>query len=96
MRIYSGSVWSLPDNYCTCTDKCTEGHVDPDCKVCNDNIENCKGLGNASLTDIPGESASQETSAKPELNIPMLAGGAAALIFLILLYFLKIRKKEGK
>ena len=77
------------ETICTCVFRCSDGNTDRSCALCKDEPEKCKGF------KTPDNSDKQDDGQKkPEFSLKAIAVGAAALLFLILFYFLKIRKKE--
>lgn len=82
--------------FCTCVDRCSGNDIDTSCPVCREDPQNCKGLKSGANPTDTNIQESKDSKSEPELNLPMLVGGVAALIFLLLIYFLKMRKKEKK
>ena len=87
---------------CTCSSKCTAGHVDTTCPVCSVNMSECEGAEakpvqgdpeptNPTDPEQPGE-PSTKASVNPVLVIVLVAAMAGILIF----YFVKFKGKGGK
>ena len=86
---------------CTCSTKCTAGHVDTTCPICSVNMSECEGAEakpvqtdpeptTTSDPEQPAEPASK-TSVNPILVIVLVAAMAGIAIF----YFIK-NKSKGK
>ena len=76
---------------CTCTDKCTVGSVNTDCKVCRANMSECQGK------------ETKPEPAKPADNVPEKTSGGSGIIVVLLLlvlggggalYWFKLRKPK--
>lgn len=81
---------------CTCTDKCTVGAINTECKVCRTNMSECSGKEAA-------ESASQPIESAPAEDTPEKSNGGAGIVVVVLLlllgggalYWFKLRKPKS-
>ena len=88
---------------CTCTSKCTVGHIDTTCPVCSVNMSECAvsevtpvptepGSTEPTEPEEPGGSSGSKATVNPVLAVILVVAMAGILIF----YFVKFKGGKGK
>lgn len=85
---------------CTCTNKCSIGHIDTTCPVCRTDVSKCTGVETVTPTPEP-TTEPEETEPEAETSGGMGGGIVAVLLILGLIgggvfYFLKNKKSKPR
>ena len=106
MALLEESGGQLPENVCTCADKCVVGSIDTDCPVCRVNMSECTGKEAVADPEPEKEPDTAPDKDKPDTDEPSNSGKSTNLLPVLVLvvalagggafYFLKVRKKSPK
>lgn len=106
MALLEESGDQIPENACTCADKCVVGSIDTDCPVCRVNMSECTGKEAVADPEPEKEPDTAPDKDKPDTDEPSNNGKSTNLLPVLVLvvalagggafYFLKIRKKSPK
>ena len=104
LKSLAGNEKQPIDNGCTCTSKCTVGHIDTTCPVCSTNMSECAvndGTGKKSnktdsSQDAEPEESDTSTDAKKQQMNPALTLGLVIVVVGGLLYYAFKGKSGGK
>lgn len=87
---------------CTCSAKCTAGHVDTTCPVCSVNMSECEGVeakpvqGDPEATNPSDPEEPAEPTTKASVNPVLVIVLVAAMAGILIFYFVKFKGKGGK
>lgn len=105
LKSLAGNEKQPIDNGCTCTSKCTVGHIDTTCPVCSTNMSECAvidGTGkktdktNASQDAEPEDSDTSTDAKKQQMNPALTLGLVVVVVGGLLYYAFKGKSGGGK
>ena len=90
------TISSIPSSQsCTCSDKCTDGHVNEDCPVCKTDISKCSGKSSSTADEV-NPSGNAEKGGDNNMMMYIVIGAAFVLVAGIGIYMKIIKpKKQG-
>ena len=93
------TISSIPSSQtCTCTDKCTDGHVNGDCPVCKNDISKCAGSTSSTADEAnpSGSGGNSEKGGNNDMMMYIIIGAAFVLVAGIGIYAKIVKpKKQG-
>ena len=87
-----------PSQTCTCSDKCTDGHVNGDCPVCKTDISKCVGSTSSTVDEAnpSGLGENSEKGGNNDMTMYIIIGAAFVLVAGIGIYMKIVKpKKQG-